>query len=175
MQQKADALVAHALPGRIRLRIPEKKGDGGYFEALLAAIGACQGLAKLVINPATASVLIHYQADCTDGLNGFLEKNSFFRVVEAESPPPPAVTGTESKQGGAAGKGQVAVVPMETSRLVGLGLICWSCYRLFQDGFKSPPWHAALWYGYTLYRGGQRQGEEKSGQAAGEERVRQSR
>jgi hypothetical protein len=150
--QKPDALVVHAMPGRIRFRVPGKKGDRSYFEELLAAVSKCSGLERLVINPATASVLIHYDAAQTAELNGFLEKNSFFQVAE-QGKKQPAVKGEAGNGTEQAGKGKAekTATPREIPRLVGAGLIGWSCYRLMRDGFVSPPWHAALWYGYTLF------------------------
>ncbi|MEW6427358.1 MAG: HMA2 domain-containing protein [Thermodesulfobacteriota bacterium] len=154
MEQKADAVVAHALSGRVRLRIPAKRGDSGYFEEVLAAASGCEGLRKLVINPATGSVLIHYDAGRTGALNDFLENNTYFRVLEETQPPPPPPVKVERDNPGTKTGKQQDALPMELSQAIGLGLIGWSCYRLLQDGFKSPPWHAALWYGVTLLRGG---------------------
>lgn len=154
MLQRPDALVVHALPGRVRFRIPSKKGDMVYFEELLANFGKCTGLEKLVINPATASVLIQYDMKNTDTLNGFLEKNTFFQVLDMERQAP---TRTNPKE-----KGRTRSVENidkddspDFSRLIGLGLIGLSGYRLLQEGFKAPAWHAALWYGYNLLRDNQ--------------------
>ncbi|MBI4792113.1 MAG: hypothetical protein HY789_05145 [Deltaproteobacteria bacterium] len=160
---KPDALVVHAMPGRVRFRVPGKKGDRSYFEELLAAISKCSGLEKMVINPATASVLINFDADHTDELNGFLEKNNFFQVVD-QAKKQPAVKGAgdnEAGQGGRKKEGKTETT-REIPRLVGAGLIGWSCYRLMRDGFVSPPWHAALWYGYTLLSNSKQEKQDKT-------------
>ena len=150
MQQKPDALVVHALPGRVRFRVPVKKGDRVYFDELVGAISNCGGLEKLVINPTTASVLILYDAGHTGELNGFLEKNNFFQVADR----PKQSAATDSSEGSATEqKGErMRQTSPEIPRVLGLGLVGWSCYKLLVDGLMSPPWHAALWYGYNLLR-----------------------
>lgn len=52
------AQIAHQLPGRVRMRIPEKRGDSQYFEQLRQAVGAVPGVKQVVVNPLTASVLV---------------------------------------------------------------------------------------------------------------------
>ena len=147
----------HALPGRIRFRIPGKRGDRSYFEKLVTAVGQCSGLQRLAINPATASILIHYDVEHTGELNGFLEKNGFFRVIDRPKEGQPAAEPARNSGAGPAQKNEeVKAMPVpEISQMIGLGLIGFSCYRLLQDGFKAPAWHAALWYGYNLLRDGQ--------------------
>ena len=172
MLQKPDALVVHALPGRVRFRVPGKKGDRNYFEELVAVISTSSGLEKLQINPATASVLIRYDAAHTDELNAFLGKNNFFAVTDRAQ----AVTPAAGKGGGQTGrssekKKQKQETPPELSRMIGMGLIGLSCYQLMAGGFMPPPWHAALWYGYSLLRNNQqeRQGKPDTGSAGKEE------
>ncbi|MEW6519784.1 MAG: HMA2 domain-containing protein [Thermodesulfobacteriota bacterium] len=170
MLPKPDARIVHALPGRVRFRVPGKKGDRYYFEELVAAISSCSGLEKLVINPATASVLIHYDAGHTGELNGFLEKNNFFQVADRPQQATPA-SGKKAGQPERSSARKKPETPPELSRMIGMGLIGWSCYQLMAGGFMSPPWHAALWYGYSLLRNNQqvRQGKPDTGSAGKEE------
>lgn len=52
------AYLVHALPGRIRLRVPEKRGDAAYFSRLAQALS--QSLVGAVaVNASTGSVLVH--------------------------------------------------------------------------------------------------------------------
>ena len=156
MLQRPDALVVHALPGRVRFRIPSKKDDVVYFEELSDDFAKCTGLEKLVINPATASVLIQYDVKNTDTLNGFLQENTFFQVIDLDRQAPPSTNLKRKKKDRTRhieniNKDKSA----DFSRFIGLGLIALSGYRLLQDGFKAPAWHAALWYGYNLLRDNQ--------------------
>lgn len=160
MLQKPDAHIVHALPGRVRFRIPGKKGDKNYFEELVAAISTCSGLEKLVINPATAGVLIHYDAGHTGELNGFLEKNNFFQVTDRPQQATPAC-GKEAGQPGQSNERKKPATAPELPRMMGMGLIGLSCYQLLAGGFMSPPWHATLWYGYSLLRNKQQDRQGK--------------
>lgn len=54
------AHVAHALPRRLRLRVPERRNEAAYFAALEEQLGGCAGVTAVVTNPRTAGVLIHH-------------------------------------------------------------------------------------------------------------------
>lgn len=57
------AHVVHAVPGRARIRIPAKRGDGLYFSALEAGLKSCAQIASIQVNPHSASVLIVFAED----------------------------------------------------------------------------------------------------------------
>lgn len=153
-EAKADALIVHALPGRIRFRLPDKKQDVAYFEQLLTALSGISGVNKLTINPRTASVFIQYDVGATDELNHFLEDNDFFALRKNPS-------GEDDPVGKAEHRGVAQILAdtagMVTSdipptQLVAFGLAGWSCYKLLRGEWKSPEWYVALWYAYNLYR-----------------------
>ncbi len=54
------AYVEHQLPGRLRLRVPEKRGDREYFESVRKALSGHPAVGQLKVNPATGSILLHY-------------------------------------------------------------------------------------------------------------------
>ncbi|MEW6445120.1 MAG: HMA2 domain-containing protein [Pseudomonadota bacterium] len=62
------ARVAHAVPGRLRLRIADRRGDDGYFAALTDVLGEVEGIRLLSVNPATASVLLTHRQGALEGL-----------------------------------------------------------------------------------------------------------
>ena len=55
-----NAQVAHRLPGRIRLRVGEKRGDPAYFSTLSEDVSRCDGVEHVKVNPATGSVVIEF-------------------------------------------------------------------------------------------------------------------
>jgi Heavy metal associated domain 2 len=57
------ALVTHALPGRTRIRIDEKRGDEAYFATVNQALADCPGVEGVETNDVTGSVLVHYACD----------------------------------------------------------------------------------------------------------------
>lgn len=52
------AHVAHALPGRVRLQIPSKRGDARYFARLRDELASVPGVLGLRVNPRAGSALI---------------------------------------------------------------------------------------------------------------------
>lgn len=54
------ASVVHAVPGRARIRISAKRGDGIYFSRLEGGLKGCPGVRSVHGNARAGSVLIHY-------------------------------------------------------------------------------------------------------------------
>jgi hypothetical protein len=61
MAEPPTAAVVHRLPGRIRLRIPDRRGDLGYFDRLALELAMLDQVRRVSVNPATASLLLHYE------------------------------------------------------------------------------------------------------------------
>ncbi|MGZ4998324.1 MAG: HMA2 domain-containing protein [Methylobacter sp.] len=90
------AYIKHHLPGRVRLKIPQKKGDAGYFDRIAELFADFPGITQLQLNPTAASVLI-----CHDGteaqfgnISEFAQRNGLFSITERleetfSSPPLP--------------------------------------------------------------------------------------
>lgn len=52
--------VVHHVPGRLRLKLPRSKGDGGRMHRIQQSLAPLSGIRKVDVNPTTGSVLIHY-------------------------------------------------------------------------------------------------------------------
>lgn len=77
------AYIRHQIPGRVRLRIPEKKGDMVYFAELAEGFADCQTITQLELNPVSASVLIcHDHSDNFLTIAGFAQKNGLFSIID---------------------------------------------------------------------------------------------
>lgn len=72
----ASAVIVHRIPGRIRLRLQEKRGDTDYFTALSEEISNMPAIDAVKVNPMTGSVVIHYSGATNDVL-ARLEENNF--------------------------------------------------------------------------------------------------
>ena len=57
------ARIAHAMPGRLRLRITERRGDQGYFQGLPEQLRGLPGTEVMRFDARTASVLIRHQSE----------------------------------------------------------------------------------------------------------------
>jgi hypothetical protein len=57
---KVRAHVVHHVPGRVRLRVPSRRGDRHFFDAVGSKLGALDGVSAVRTNAATGSVLIRH-------------------------------------------------------------------------------------------------------------------
>ena len=60
MSPKARAHVVHHLPGRVRFRVPGRRGDHGFFAQVAGDLEALRGVRQVDTNPATGSILIRH-------------------------------------------------------------------------------------------------------------------
>lgn len=88
------AFLEHQLPGRIRLRIPAKRGDCAFFETATQGLAGTAAVKEVVANPETGSLLIRYTGDIR-GLATESAERGIFTVQRAEAAsrtPKPAAT-----------------------------------------------------------------------------------
>lgn len=77
------AYIKHQLPGRVRLKIPQKKGDLGYFDRIAELFADCPGITQLQLNPPAASILICHGAETHFlSIAEFAQTNGLFTIIE---------------------------------------------------------------------------------------------
>ena len=54
------AQLAHAMPGRARLRVADRRGDAAYFASVAKGLSAIAGVRAVEVAPLTGSVLIQH-------------------------------------------------------------------------------------------------------------------
>lgn len=79
------ALLCHRTVGRFRVRVPEKRKDEDYFDAVKKALEEHEAVHEVRTTPLTASVLVIHRGECSDLLD-HAESAGLFR--SAEEPPP---------------------------------------------------------------------------------------
>ena len=88
------AFLEHQLPGRIRLRIPAKRGDGAFFETARQGLAGNAAVKEVIANPHTGSLLIRYTGDMRGLASEAAERGMF--TVQRANPiarrPKPAAT-----------------------------------------------------------------------------------
>ncbi|GAB4261268.1 MAG: hypothetical protein Kow0065_11770 [Methylomicrobium sp.] len=93
MQKNGDcpfAFVKHRLPGRVRLKIPEKRGDFCFFDRLADALTECTDVTQLQLNPPAASVLISYRTEnAFQMIADFAEARGLFSLSDKPYDDPP--------------------------------------------------------------------------------------
>jgi hypothetical protein len=80
------AYVTHYLPGRLRLKIPEKKGNTVYFAHLADHLAKCPGITGMDINTLTGSLLLLHSAaiDLSD-IASYAEQFALFSIQQLPS------------------------------------------------------------------------------------------
>lgn len=82
----ASAIVAHQLPGRVRLTIAAHRGDAGYFRQLAQRYAGVANVHAVRVNPAAASVVLEFDGNWQD----LLQASGDLLALEAHAPPAPA-------------------------------------------------------------------------------------
>ena len=67
--------VAHSVPGRIRLKVPNVKENPELVDQIKQMFNAIPGIEEVTVNPTTGSVVLHYDTDHHDAFHGHLEKH----------------------------------------------------------------------------------------------------
>jgi hypothetical protein len=55
--------VVHALRGRLRVKVPDRRRNGAYFSAVAAELAGCPGVQSVEANALTASLLIVHDTE----------------------------------------------------------------------------------------------------------------
>jgi hypothetical protein len=76
-----DAFMAHASPGRLRIRIPSKKGDEGFFISSQKQFEGCPGVLSVEVNPLTGSMLFLHQTVNT-AISEYARSHELFTLQE---------------------------------------------------------------------------------------------
>jgi hypothetical protein len=148
------AVRAHVAPGRIRFRIPGRRGDEAYFRRTLESLATCPGVEGLRANPLTASILVLHHGD-PDAIEHFAEAAGLF---EAGTPPP---NGRPSDRASGSLVGLATTVDQSLLRLtegrvdLRAASIAWLASGAavqMARGRMLPPATTLAWYLYQLLR-----------------------
>ena len=92
------AFIKHQLPGRVRIKIPHKRGNEAFFEELAEAFAGCDFISQLQLNSQSASLLIVHTAPSVDAIIEFAANVGLFTLVSEDDPDLP-VSGNLSLAG----------------------------------------------------------------------------
>lgn len=82
------AYRVHSIPGRIRFKIPERRGDHGFFDEIAELLRSFSTVTQVESNPLTGSLLLHHSDDI-DGAPMQAALNALAEIVELELSSPP--------------------------------------------------------------------------------------
>ena len=58
-----EAHISHSAAGRLRIMVPGRRGDTGYFAQAEKRFAECPGVRRVAVNPLTGSILIEHATD----------------------------------------------------------------------------------------------------------------
>jgi peptidoglycan/xylan/chitin deacetylase (PgdA/CDA1 family) len=67
--------VAHQVPGRVRLKVPNVKDNPELVEQIKQMFNVIPGIEDVTVNPTTGSVVLLYDTDHHDAFHGHLEEH----------------------------------------------------------------------------------------------------
>jgi hypothetical protein len=146
-----DAYIKHMSPGRLRLKVPSKKGEEGFFSSVQAELSQWPGVERTEVNALTGSILIIHsieesailelasRANLLSPEKGQVTSPNFHREVTR------TIQSVDRRVQGFFGGG------------VNLGAVAFMTlggYALYQVGrgnLTAIPWFTALWYALNLF------------------------
>jgi Heavy metal associated domain 2 len=67
---KLNLHIAHQVPGRLRMKVAAGKGNPDLLKQISEVFGVLPGIEQITVNPATGSIVLHYDADRHDEFHG---------------------------------------------------------------------------------------------------------
>ena len=155
-----EAYITHFISGRTRIRIPSKKGEVSYFNALKEKFGTFPGVQRIDCNPVTGSVLIlHiYSPESLDAgqLSTYTELNNLFRLNLNPGPGTPSSLKIRDRIKSGFNQlnqkteeltaGQIDLPTLTFIVLLGVGI-----YQIRAGNFTAPAWYVAFWYAMNVF------------------------
>lgn len=157
---RPDALtIAHAIPGRLRVRLPTR----ARTEGLAKAVGALDGVTACEWSPRTRGLLVRYRPDVvrpamlldTVGAHAgvaLADDVASHAHIESEAQPPIAAIVADTVGGLNQRIGSVTRGRLNLGLLVPLGLTLWAVFDVMRGPIRPLAWSTALWYAHGLFR-----------------------
>jgi hypothetical protein len=149
------AWIVHQTAGRLRLRLPQRRKDPAYLEALAAAATELPGIVAAQANPVTGSLLLLYEEGEADSFADALDRlvDAHDIVLGFGAPPLPPVR--PALERGLAGIDSYLVhLSQQSTDLRSLGVLLLLALSLVQLGRGQvlAPATSLLWYALDLLR-----------------------
>jgi hypothetical protein len=87
----ARTAIVHRTRNRLRLRVPERRHDIGFFVALYDNLREIPGVTEIVINPVTSSVLVSFPDGYCSAIESAVQRSrllTFSKASETTKSPP---------------------------------------------------------------------------------------
>ena len=127
------AAVIHAIDGRTRVRIADRRGDAAFFASVATVLSRMAGVKRAEVTPLTCGVLILHDGPLSR-IGEAAEKARLFSLVGNGTPQHSSESSTLR-------------IDLRTVAVAGLGLI--AAWQLYKEKVL-PPAVTAVWYAARL-------------------------
>lgn len=155
-----DAQLCHQVRGRLRIKIPSKKGDSVFFENLKESFGNSGITSNVVINPLTASIVV-FSDDNLEKISEFArEKNLFdLKTVDMEKRKVINYTVKQAYKSIDTKFKNFFNNEIDLGNAVFLTLIGLTLYQIARGNFGAPAWYTSLWYALNIFLKNSKEGD----------------
>ncbi|MEJ5330600.1 MAG: HMA2 domain-containing protein [Desulfobaccales bacterium] len=165
-----EVTVVHALPGRLRLKVPRVKGDAAFARRVEERLRVVPALLEVTAVPLTGSVVVHYDPQAITSPAALLALSEavteLFPGLNLEELPrlltPEENTATAPTSSLAAGlvgffsqlNSQVSAATgglIDLKMLLPLSLFGLGVRALLTDSKLKPSWYDYFWFGFSIF------------------------
>ncbi|HMK42693.1 MAG TPA: hypothetical protein VK445_01000 [Dissulfurispiraceae bacterium] len=145
------AIIAHKSRGRLRIRVPEKKGQTAYWQQVLDSLKEIDGIKSLSANPVTAGVLILHELPEKEIL-GYAHSLGLFKVPASQLKVVPLqYKVTRSFRSMNRSIKRFTGDELDLGSVTFLGLLTIGGYEIAKGNFTAPAWYTAFWYALNIF------------------------
>lgn len=148
----AHAVVVHRIPGRVRLRIQDKRGNNAdYFSNLSENLARFENVHNVRANPVTGSIAFEFAGSLDEVLRR-AEEDDLLTIVEAMATDknPFAAAGVNAFSAAVRPVNLVSGRDMNRMFMLGLMLLAVSLMQVFR-GQWFPPALSVFWYAWEAF------------------------
>jgi len=147
-----EAVVVHKMVGRIRIRVPSKRGDAGYFGSVRDTLSTLEGVEGVEVTPYTASILVRGSAT-VGAVTDAAKSRGLFSLKEERAVKVTTFHDAVAERVGALDE-RIKTATGATFDLPGLAfaaLMGAGIYQIARGNFAAPAWYTAFWYALGIF------------------------
>ena len=112
------ATIEHQLPGRLRLRIPTRRGDVSFFQGIVHALSECPDVKEIDATPLTGSILIRHSGSA-QAITAAAAERKIFEVGNEPEKAREAPASSGPLDAAATGLGGLALLQLAGGQAIG--------------------------------------------------------
>lgn len=145
-----EAVISHATPGRLRIKVASRKGDDAYFSALRARFINFQGVRQVEANALTGSLLVIHDTDLKS-VGAFAEQHSLFKLNKSAGAP--AFSTNVARAFGDFDRRikRLTSNELDVGGVAFMTLLVLGIYEIGRGNFAAPAWYTAFWYSLNIF------------------------